>query len=394
MRESTSGKLSIPPTIENVRHLLNGYDVTVQYNVLSKKFNIRIPGLKGSVDNYDNSAINRIISLAALNGLPNTQIPQFIAVIGDENQINPVADWITSKPWDGNDRLEALYGTLHTREDFDDELKHALVYRWLVSAVAAAMGIPGFHARGALTLQGPQSIGKTTWIRNTVSDPILQETAVLLGHHLDPSSKDSVITAVSHWIVEIGELDSSFKKDIARLKGFLTNSSDRLRRPYARANSEYQRRTVFCATVNEENFLVDATGNSRWWTLPLVKIDYDHDVDMQQLFAQVAIDVQSGQQWWLTKEEEVLLEKHNRDHRSISAIEERVLAILDPDLPEEKWTKKSSTEVLQAAGYPKPTNPQTRECGGVLREHYGQPKKIRGIMKWLVPIPKDQFTRV
>jgi hypothetical protein len=394
VRQSSSGNVSIPPTIENVRHLIVSYGGTVRYDVISKKLNIRLPGLSGSVDNYDNTAMNRIISLAALNGLPITQIPQYVAVIGDENQINPVADWIASKPWDGNDRLKTIYSTLHTRKDFDEGLKHALMYRWLVGAVAAVMNPSGFHARGVLTLQGPQGIGKTTWIKNSVSDPLLRETTVLLGHHLDPGNKDSVITAVSHWIVEIGELDSSFKKDIAHLKGLLTNNSDRLRRPYARTNSEYPRRTVFCATVNEENFLVDTTGNSRWWTLPLIKIDYNHNIDMQQLFAQVTVDLRHGAQWWLTQREEALLEEHNRDHRSISAIEERVLAILDSEMANEKWTNRSATDVLQTSGIRNPTNPQTRECGKVLREIYGPPKKIRGIMKWRIPLQQQTFTRV
>lgn len=38
---------------------------------------------------------------------------------------------------------------------------------------------------------------------------------------LDPGNKDSILGAIVHWLVEICELDSSFKKDVARLKGFL-----------------------------------------------------------------------------------------------------------------------------------------------------------------------------
>ena len=133
------------------------------------------------------------------------------------------------KPWDGVDRLVSVYATLIHRADFPEKLKQSLMYRWLLSAVAAALKPSGFKARGVLTLQGPQSIGKTSWISALIPDAILREGVLKLDHHLDAGNKDSIITAVCHWIVEIGELDSSFKKDIARLKGFLTADRDKVR---------------------------------------------------------------------------------------------------------------------------------------------------------------------
>ncbi|MDB4516654.1 virulence-associated E family protein, partial [Crocinitomicaceae bacterium] len=388
-RESPSGQISLPATIENVEHMLNAYDIRVRYDVIKKKLSITIPGLSGSPENFSNVAINNIISLATLNGISTGQLANYIDALGDKHQVNPVADWIMSKPWDGIDRLEDIYATLHTRDDYPKELKQALVYRWLLSATAAALKPSGFYGRGVLTLQGPQGIGKTSWIRNLISDPILQENVLLLGHHLDAGSKDSLVTAVSHWVVEIGELDSSFRKDVARLKGFITGDKDKVRRPYARTDSEYQRRTVFCASVNEENFLIDPTGNTRWWTIPVVSIDYMHDIDMQQVFAQLARDLDQGAQWWLTKDEEALLETQNRHHRAVSSIEERVLSALNLEMAEDRWVNKSATETLQAIGIPNPSNPQCRECGGILRDHFGPPKKIQGVYKWRLPLKTE-----
>ena len=99
-------------------------------------------------------------------------------------------------------------------------------------------------------------------------------------------------------------MDSSFRKDVAALKGFLTLNVDKIRRHYGRVESEYPRRTVFAATVNDRHFLVDNTGNSRFWVLPLVQIDHQHNIDMQQVFAQLEVLLDAGQIWWLTDEEE------------------------------------------------------------------------------------------
>lgn len=167
-----------------------------------------------------------------------------------------------------------------------------------------------------LTFQGPQGIGKTTFIRSLISDDALRESVVKLDHHLDGADKDTIITAATHWIVEIGELDSSFRKDIARLKGIITADTDKVRLPYHRRDSEFPRRTVFCATVNARHFLVDETGNSRA-TIPVIAMNYQHGIDMQQLWAQVRSKFESaGFQWWLTPEEEAALEAKNRDHRA------------------------------------------------------------------------------
>jgi putative DNA primase/helicase len=296
-----------------------------------------------------------------------------------------------SRPWDGVDRLPAFYATLVQHAEFPQALKETLMYRWILSAVAAALMKTGFNARGVLTLQGIQGLGKTKWVASLVSDEALRALVVLLNHHLDGSNKDSITRAASHWLVEIGELDSSFKKDIARLKGFITADMDKVRRPYGRLDSEYPRRTVFCATVNDSNFLVDSTGNSRWWTVPVIWINYQHGIDMQQLFAQLAIDFDNGAQWWLTPEEELNLEQHNNAHRVVSAVRERILNAVDmTDASRANLPPMTAIEVLQAIGINFPTNPQCKECAGILRELFGESKKVNGKVSWRVPLRHRQ----
>jgi predicted P-loop ATPase len=382
-----SANQSPPCTLENVEYLLTTYGIVVCYDVISKKPIIRVPGQTGSPDNAMNTAIAHITSLAILNGLSKGSVIEFVMAIADRNTLNPVADYICQKPWDGVDRLQTLYDTLVCPEYYPDALKQTLIYKWLLSAVAAVLKPSGFRCRGVLTLQGPQSIGKTAWIRALISDLILCEQWIKLDHHMDASNKDSILTAISHWIVELGELDSSFKKDIARLKGFITADSDKVRRPYARMDSEYPRRTVFCATVNEEHFLIDDTGNTRFWTIPVETVNYQHNIDMQQVFAQLAVDFSQGASWWLNHNEEKCLEVYNKRHRSLSPIEDRILGILaldDEDLSNVRHLR--SGEVLKIIGIANPTNKQFKEAVRVLREHLGPSKRIRGHDVWSVPI--------
>lgn len=378
---------TLPATVENVEFLLDHYDVKARYDCIKKKLRIEAPGLRSRTDNADNTAVTEITSLISLNGMPIGQVPALLEAIGDRHLYNPVEDWIRSRAWDGVDRLPHVFETLTVHEGFSDQLKRIVVYKWLLSATAAVVLPRGFKARGVLTMQGPQGIGKTSWVMALVNDPELRERLIKVDHHLDPHNKDSILGAITHWIVEIGELDSSFRKsDVARLKGVLTSDSDKVRRPYAKAEAEYQRRTVFCATVNESQFLVDHTGNTRWWTLPLASIDYQHDIDMQQVFAQLALDVEAGVQWWLTKDEETLLEQHNSDHRTVSLMRERLKDLLDLGRPVTSADPYvGSVALLGELGYDRPTNGDAKELTSILREMLGDPKKINGSMKWRIP---------
>ena len=376
-----------PATIDNIKHLLAHYGITVRYNVIKKRTEVIAPDLTGTPDNRDNNAMTYICSHAARHGIATGSVPSIVELIADENPLNPVGEWIKSEPWDGQDRLPAICNTLVTAEDFPARLKAVLVQKWLLSGVAAALMPEGFHSRGVLTLQGPQGIGKTSWCRSLIPDRALREVALKLDHHLDGGNKDSILGAITHWIVEIGELDSSFRRDIARLKGFLTNDRDKVRRPYARTEAEYGRRSIFLATVNQSDFLVDSTGNSRFWTLPVVEIDFNHSIEMQQVFAQLAVRLKAGDEWWLTPEEERELESLNARHRSFSLVDELLNEIVDWESDQPGATKSlTTTDLLNRAGIEHPTNPQAKECAAILRTHLGEPKRINGKMKWRVPL--------
>ncbi len=331
-----------------------------------------------------------IKSLLRLNDISVNDVESVVAAVADRDQFNPVAIWIESKEWDGVDRLADFYDTLTECDDFPKPLKERLILRWMISAVAAVFLPQGFKSRGVLTLQGPQSIGKTSWIAALVPGATLRESVLKLDHHMDAGDKDSKIAAATHWIVEIGELESSFRRDVARLKGFITSDYDKIRVPYGRAASNFPRKTVFCATVNDDRFLVDNTGNTRWWVIPVVRIKYQHGLDMQQVWAQILLEYKKGEQWWLTQAEEEGLETLNRNHRNISVVEERVLPLLDLSRKDEDGLPAMTpTELLQKVGYRSVSNPQAKECGNLLRQYLGEPKKIKGYQKWRIPFAKQ-----
>lgn len=365
-------------TWENLEWLLDQYGIKSRYNEISKDVVVTIPGKDYGNDASANSALTEIVSLCARNGMPSGSCAEYVKLIAMSNRYNPASEFITAKPWDGVSRIYDLCDTLETAEGFDRSLVLMMVRRWLISAVAAAMQPTGFYSKGVLVLQGEQSLGKTAWFRSLVP-PTLREL-IKVGATIDPANKDSVSSAIGRWMVELGELDATFRKsDIARLKSFISQDRDEIRRPYDRLESTYQRRTVFFASVNPKHFLADDTGNVRWWTIPVTRINYEHDIDMQQVWAEVAQLYREGERWWMNADEEAMLEQVNKEHEAIDPVEEMILMRYEwgCDRPA-AYTDRTATQVLQEIGYDKPNKAQTTHCAGVLRKLTGKPARKSG----------------
>ncbi|EHW5482845.1 TPA: VapE domain-containing protein [Escherichia coli] len=359
-------------TRPNVERLLDNYSISAKYNEISKDVEVLVPGVSSGSDARDNCAVSEILSLAALNRLPMSNIEGHIKTIAVRNTYNPVRDFINQREWDGRSRFADLLNTISTPDDYSRDLLAMLVRRWLLSAVAAAYLEAGFWSKGVLVFQGEQSLGKTAWFKALL--PPDNRNLVKVGATIDPSNKDSVASAISHWLVELGELDATFRKaDIAKLKAFISQDRDDLRRPYDRLESKYQRRTVFFASVNPKHFLADDTGNVRWWTIPVTAVNYEHGIDTQQLWAEVLSWFEAGERWWLDRDEEAMLEVVNEQHGQTDPIEEMILARFDWNSDRlAAYIEMTATDVLLSIGQDRPTKSQATQCGNILRKLTGR----------------------
>jgi putative DNA primase/helicase len=369
-------------TLDNFYVLIEKLDYSVRYNVIKKAIELLIPGAAFTRDNRDNAAISHVLSECEKVRMPTKHVAQFLITLADKNQYNPVVNWIDSVPWDGVSRLEAFYATVHSKSE---GMKKKLMRKWLIQAVAAAFSPDGIANQGILTFVGPQNIGKTTWFQRLAPAHL---DAILTGHTLDMRSKDSIFVALSYWIVELGELDATFSKsEISALKSFLTQTMDKLRRPYAATESNFGRRTVFGGTVNEEWYLNDPTGNRRFWSVEVEGFDLQHTIDMQQLWAEVKGLWVAGEIWNLTKQEAAELGAHNEDFTASDPIEERISAGFDWSdlgLGEEVWV--TATDVLMRIGVKDPSKGQTIAAGRALKKlNGGSRKKTNGKVVFLVP---------
>lgn len=378
-------------TIENLEEIVRRLGVHIRYNVIKKEEEIIIPGERFSIDNGANASLAWLTSWVSRFKMPTGNIGDYVTYISDQNLYNPVTEWVNSRPWDGVPRFQAFCDTVTAVGEAANpnvkRTKETLMRRWMISAIAAAFRPNGVSAHGVLVFQGAQYLGKTAWFKRLVPESL---GVIADGFLIDPKDKDSVKQAVSNWLVELGEIDATFRKaDVAQLKSFITKDKDVLRRAYAKRESAFARRTVFFASVNPREYLHDPTGNRRYWTIECEHLDHHHDLDMQQVWAEVFEFFNTGETWFLQPEEMLILNDHNKDFEVHDPLEERLQTILDWSAPSEIWEWKTVTEILITVGMDKPNVGDARRAGEALRKLNGnQSKRGHGGTRRLLVPPK------
>ncbi|WP_416058349.1 VapE domain-containing protein [Stenotrophomonas maltophilia] len=379
------------PTARNLAELCRRTGVTVRYNVIKKDLEILVPGLQTTVDNAKEVAAGELMDGMHRAGMATGSFETNLCQVAEANPYNPVATWITSRPWDGQSRLQAFFDTVQEAEPrriADGRvLKEVLMRRWLISGVAAAFEPDGVVARGVLTFVSRQNLGKTRWARQ-LAPPELQLIAD--GVVLDPANKDSVKQVISKWIVELGEVDATFRRtDIAALKSFISRSYDELRRPYARTESRYARRTILFASVNDERFLRDATGNTRWWTVHAVALGEPARIDMQQVWAEAHALYRAGETWHLDTQELEALNATNSEHEPISPVAEMIDRSFNWAVAEQHWSAQyRATEIAIAIGIDRPSRRDVNEAAAYVVKRHGVRTRVVGKERakvWLMP---------
>ena len=129
------------------------------------------------------------------------------------------------------------------------------------------------------------------------------------------------------WIIELSELDSLSHSEVARIKAFMSRTTDRFRPPYGMRLVESPRQCVFAGTVNHSTYLRDETGGRRFWPVGCGRIDVDalaHDRD--QLWAEAKERFDAGAVWWMETAELIQMASDQQIDRYEGAPWEEVIA--------------------------------------------------------------------
>lgn len=242
---------------------------------------------------------------------------------------NEVQDYLSELIWDGTARLDTLLIDYLGAED--NQYVREATRKIFTAAVARAM-VPGEKFDNMLILCGPQGYGKSTLIdrmsRGWFNDSI---------RTFEGKEASELLQGV--WLVEIAELDAFRRTDVARIKQFLSLRADRYRAAYARNISEQPRRCVFFGTCNQMDFLIDTTGNRRFWPID-VGVNQRQakpwdltDEDINQLWAEAMMRWRLGEKLMLSEEVEMIARSKQEEHREADVNEGLVQDFVAQKIP-------------------------------------------------------------
>lgn len=179
------------------------------------------------------------------------------------NIINPVLDYLNGLPeWDEVKRLDTW---LMDYCGAENTKFNKAVSRIILVAAVRRMKQPGCKFDEMLILEGEQGDGKSELLRKGLmpNEEWFSDSVVM-----DQKIQDFIESTSGHWILECAELVSMSRAKVESLKALLSRSTDKARLAYARSRTDRPRRFIIFGSTNQEKYLVDDTGNRRFWPVP------------------------------------------------------------------------------------------------------------------------------
>lgn len=337
---------------ENMSVLLANHNISVRYNEMSKR--IEFMGIDHKED-MAGSTFTRIKSLALMSSfkISKDDVYDFVETVADNNRFNPIANYLLdckAKAKKGKyDEVQRLLNTIKYATTDNDRIEfcNKMLTKWFVNCVHIAFNELGSKRSCEIvpTFQGKQGKGKSKWAQALVPYGYFKGDVIL-----NLESKDSISDALGNWIVELGEISGTFKRsENNKLKAFISATQDTWRSAYGRCSNTYPRRTCFIATVNDKEFLVDKTGNRRYFVIPADSLDYKHDINIDLFWGQVMhmYDeyIANDEPFYMTQEEQEQNEVYNSQYTCKTDTELMLDDLFDWD-SEEKGACKLADIVL------------------------------------------------
>ena len=261
---------------------------------------------------------------------------------------NPVKELLEKTPRDGVDRFSELLKLMGIQ---DNKRYCKIMRKFFIQGCAMVYNEGDTRLDFAPVFLGKQGCGKTLLTSLIgISPDFFQE-----GARIDMREKDTLISANSRFLVELGEGDWTLGKGQSALKSYLTSPMTDVRKPFAAKPMRVPRHNVFILTTNEQRMLFDDTGNRRF---PVIELTHMDTLGIRalanctgwgaQLWAQMyETAYKSGADYRLTAAEISAGEVDSVNHLALKLGQQELLDLLDWDAPQSDWRLISSTDLAK-----------------------------------------------
>lgn len=325
-----------------IKEYLNN-NFVFRYNTLTGATEYKEKNGKSGYRPIDEREMNGIIVDARLEGIPcwRGDVPTMV-LSNKVESYNPFHLYVKELPeWDGIDRVLPLLLRVS-----DNEIWLKGGHCWLRAMLSQWSGEERLHAN-ALTpvlISGKQGLSKSTFCRLLMPDSLRHYFIDNLNLAVGSSPEKKL---VKNGLINLDEFDKVKESQQATLKNLLQMVNIPVFRGKRLGWVNEPRLASFIATTNSYQVLIDPTGSRRFLCVEVVKPISEKPVEHKQLYAQLKEELKSGAPDYLSREEEKVLQKHNKTYYRQSLLEDVFHCCFRHPLEMEKGIWLTTAEIFQ-----------------------------------------------
>ena len=187
-----------------------------------------------------------------------------VAWVAKKRRMDSAVMWLESLPWDGEKRIDTFAHKYFGAVDSDYT---RAVSRYMWSALAGRVLVPGIKADMAPVLQGPEGLQKSSAIAAIApSEDFFAEVSFA------NSDDDNARKMRGRLVCEIAELRGLLTAAAESILTFMTRRFEDWTPKYKEFNHKFPRRCLFIGTTNRNDFL-DEGQHRRWLPMRITRAD-------------------------------------------------------------------------------------------------------------------------
>jgi len=248
---------------------------------------------------------------------------KLVRFVAKHRQVDSAQVWLGGLTWDGVNRVEGFYATYF---GVAPGPYTTAASRYIWTAMAGRVMVPGCQVDMVPILTGAQGQGKSRGVRAMVPDDTFRE----LSFHQDEITRARLMRGAL--MVELGELTGLRTRAIEEIKAWITRSKEEWVPKFVETAHTFHRRCVIQGTSNPTDLLDDPTGARRWLPMACGEADVEGITrDRDQLWAEALVLFTAGGVEW--REAQALAEGVHDDYRVTDTWEDAIEKWLEtPDL--------------------------------------------------------------
>lgn len=253
---------------------------------------------------------------------------------------NPFEDYFYNLPSydEKTDYILELANTITTTKQ---DLWQQCFKKWIVAMVGCVLDDKVIN-HTVIVFSGKQGLGKTTWVEKLVPRKLKE---YLFSGTINPNNKDTLVQLSECMLINLDELENLNRSEIGSLKEIITKTQIRMRKAYGHNNETMPRRASFAGSVNTAQFLNDSTGSRRFLCFEVENIQYQHEINIDNVLSQALYLFKTGFRHWFDQEEIKNITENNEQYQLRSPEEELLLTWFEPCEKEKANTFLNASQI-------------------------------------------------